>query len=74
MAGVGGIVWRSVEMIFKAQSSVKMACFEIHVETVKDLLLPDNSQANLMTNMGKWKPNEFDVKDLEGVELLIKNS
>jgi len=43
MAGVGGIVQRSVDMIFKAQSSVKMSCFEIHVETVKDLLFPDNS-------------------------------
>lgn len=51
-------------MIFKACTSVKMSCFEIHVETVKDLLLPDNLQANLMTNIGKWKPNEFEVKDL----------
>ena len=53
-----GIVPRSVKMIFNSlederkafdeeecKFEVKMSCYEIHVETVRDLLDPSNSQA-----------------------------
>ena len=50
MTGAGGIVQRAIEMIFSVRSHVKMSCYEIHVETVRDLLDPSNIIEQLMTN------------------------
>jgi hypothetical protein len=34
--------WQNVKLM--------MSCFEIHIETVRDLLDPSNEQAQIMTN------------------------
>ena len=51
MVGQGGIVPASVDYIFEQQSTpLLMSCYEIHIETVRDLLIPDNEIQSLMTN------------------------
>lgn len=74
-----GIVPRAVHMIFdtlqqrkqfggasQVTFSVKMSCFEVYIETVKDLFNPENSQSQA-TNLSKWKPIEMEVNSLEDV-------
>ena len=53
------------------QIEVKMSCYEIHIETVNDLLDPDNSQQQLMTNISKWRPVEIEVKKEADVKYLL---
>lgn len=56
-----GLVPRSVRMIFETlkkyesedcwqMTSVTISCFELHIETIRDLLDPANSLAQFMTN------------------------
>lgn len=66
-----GLVPRSVSMIFETLQKYKdqdwqniklmMSCFEIHIETVRDLLDPSNEQAQIMTNQNKFKLHEIEV-------------
>lgn len=51
-----------------------MSCYEIHIETVRDLFQPTNTLANVMTQQSKWKPTEFQVKDVASVDMLIKRA
>lgn len=47
-----------------------MSCFEVYIETVKDLFNPENSQSQA-TNLSKWKPMELEVTSLEDVQFLL---
>lgn len=51
-----------------------MSCYEIHIETVRDLITPANTLANVMTQQSKWKPTELTVHDCASVDLLIKKA
>ena len=51
-----------------------MSCYEIHVETVRDLLNPDNQQVQLMTNASAWKPIEIEVKEGADVNMLLADA
>ena len=62
---------RITQMVFQQTQHVLMSCFEIHIETVRDLISPQNTNTNLMTNL-KWKPTEMTVNDAEDVERLIQ--
>lgn len=47
-----------------------MSCFEIYIETVRDLFNPDNSQ-NQATNLSKWRATELEVNSLDDVQHLL---
>lgn len=72
-----GLVPRSVKMIFEMMSDrmdnvkVTLSCFEIHIETVRDLLDPSNEQSQIMTNQGKFKPLELEVRSFSDVEFVM---
>ena len=76
-----GIVPRAVHMIFdhleKRQKfgnqtfSVTMSCYEIYIETVRDLFDPQNSQ-NQATNLSKWKAMELEVTSMDDVQHLLE--
>ena len=62
-----GIVQRAVSALVKRHkenlqadlsSRLKVSCYEIHIETVRDLLVPTNEIAQLMTN-SVWAPYEM---------------
>ena len=67
-----GLVPRSLRMVFDTlnqyeredwkEIQVTISCFEIHIETVRDLLDPSKESAQIMTNQ-KFKPTEVEVKD-----------
>ena len=71
MIGPEGIVPSSMEMVYKLakvnNEPVYMACYENHIETVRDLLLTTNVSASLMTNISKWHPTELNVTDIDDV-------
>ena len=80
-----GIVPRSVDSIFQLLQKiterdpsknfkVKMSCYEIHVETVRDLLDPQNSEAQIMTKQSKFKPCEIEVTEYGNVDFLLKRA
>lgn len=76
-----GLVPRSVKMIFEMMGpqiekegpevKVTLSCFEIHIETVRDLLDPTNEQSQIMTNQGKFKPLELEVRSFSDVEFVM---
>ena len=80
-----GIVPRAVQMIFNSLAerkrlfgsqltfSVMMSCFEIYIETAKDLLDVSNSQS-MATNLSKWKPISLEVTSLDDVQILLKKT
>ena len=47
-----------------------MSCFEIYIETVKDLLDAQNT-ASMATNLPKWKPVSVRVSSLDDVQILL---
>ena len=51
-----------------------LSCFEIHIETVRDLLDPKNEQVQIMTNQGKFKPIELEVVDSASVDFVLKKA
>jgi len=51
-----------------------MSCFEIHIETVRDLLNTANEQAQIMTNQNKFKPTEIEVREFSDVEFVLKRA
>ena len=51
-----------------------MSCFEIHIENVRDLLNPNNQQAQLMTNASAWNPIEIEVKEAADVNILLADA
>jgi hypothetical protein len=61
---------RVAQMVFAAKTQVLFSCFEIHIETVRDLIQPQNSNANLMTNF-KWRPTEMTANDPYDVQRLV---
>ena len=52
------------------QFSVTMSCFEIYIETVKDLLDAQNT-ASMATNLSKWKPVAVQVSSPDDVKILL---
>lgn len=67
-------------MIFKKLAKdklpieVKMSCFELHIEMVRDLIDSKNSEAQIMTKLSKWKPSEISVSSAEDVALLLQKA
>ena len=53
--------------------SVMMSCFEIYIETAKDLLDVSNSQS-MTTNLSKWKPISIEVTSLDDVQMLLEKA
>ena len=77
MTGHGGIVSSAIEMIFKSKDTEKalqMSCVEVHIETVRDLVNPENEMTSLMTNQSKWHPSELTVHDEACVKMLIEKA
>lgn len=75
-----GIVQRAVTQIFKElkrredcllESEVTISCYEIHIETVRDLFNVMNQQSQLMTNQWKWAPNTITVRSETEVNQLL---
>jgi kinesin family member C1 len=79
-----GLVPRSVNMVFETlqkyqkedwqKVQVSLSCFEIHIETVRDLLDPKNEQVQFMTNQGKFKTTEIEVRDASDVDFVLKKA
>lgn len=79
-----GLVPRSVNMIFETLQKYKeqdwrnvklmMSCFEIHIETVRDLLDPTNEIAQIMTNQNKFKLHEIEVTQISDVEFVLNRA
>jgi len=79
-----GLVPRSVKMIFETLKKyenedcksveVFISCFEIHIETVRDLLDPSNVQAQFMTNQGKFKQKEYLVRHFGDVDHIMRKA
>lgn len=57
-----------------AEYSVSVSCFELHIETVRDLLDLQNEQAQLMTNQSKWHPTTLQVRTLAEVESVLRRA
>ncbi len=78
-----GLVPRCVKMMFETlkkyekdqwkQILVTISCFEIHIETVRDLLDPKNESAQIMTNQ-KFKATELEVRDFEDVDFILRKA
>lgn len=79
-----GLVPRSVRMVFEhlakyqnedwKKTQVSLSCFEIHIETVRDLLDPKNEQVQIMTNQLKFKPTEIEVRNAEDVDFVLRRA
>lgn len=48
-----------------------MSCFEIYIDTVRDLFNLDNQQSK-STNLSQWKPMELEVNSLDDVKQLLR--
>ena len=73
-----GIIQRAVSALIKRHkenlqadpsSRLKVSCFEIHIETVCDLLT-NTKQTQLMTN-SEWSPFEMEVNDESDVHSVL---
>jgi kinesin family member C1 len=51
-----------------------MSCFEIHIETVRDLLDPTNEIAQIMTNQNKFKLHEIEVTQFSDVDFVLNRA
>eukprot|EP00347_Sterkiella_histriomuscorum_P005846 403355048 len=79
-----GLVPRSVKMVFDTLETydrkewefieVSLSCVEIHIETVRDLLNPQNETNQIMTNNQKFKLAEIAVQEFKDVEYLLNKA
>ena len=79
-----GLVPRSVRMIFETlekyesedwkKVQVHLSCFEIHIETVRDLLDTGKEQVQIMTNQNIFKPTEIEVRNFGDVEFVLRKA
>ena len=78
-----GIIPRSVSHIFKiidqykkegvlmADSQLKLSCIELHQETIKDLLNPQNVSNQVVTGGKKFKPLQMQVGQEDDVDYIM---
>jgi kinesin family protein C1 len=57
--------------ISEGKVTVSISCFEIHIETVRDLLNPSNEQVQIMTNQNKFKPTELSANSFSDIKYVM---
>lgn len=57
----------------KSKFKVSLSCYEIYVETVRDLFCPE-MQESKSTKLSKWSPVEVEVSSLDDVQHLLQRT
>jgi hypothetical protein len=53
---------------------VRICCYEIHIETVRDLIDVKNEVAQLMTKGWDWKPTFLRVRSAQEVDDVLRQA
>ena len=57
----------------KSKFKVSLSCYEIYVETVRDLFCPEKQESK-STKLSKWFPVEVEVSSLDDVQHLLQRT